>query len=546
MDGLQASHPPCAVSYGLPDVFERVFQQLGPKEWAACSLSCRTFYNIVSSSRFFFPGSRLELRQDAANKDSSELHSLALRRLERVGKALHSATLAGASCSSAVLVRLPSLRSLHLREPLSPPDWAQLASLPHLRSLVLEGVQQLGGLLAMRACTSLKTVTVAITLQHQLPPCPDSTAQLAQGLPGLAAITQLVLQLPEWAESLNEAVGTLPQLASLSVTTTHKPRQDHGSPGDSDGGSHANRQGLPSVRPACWAGNTQLTQLILNLAGDCTPVLPGLSRLSELRRLSVVGAGGRSPEDLFDGGGHYHLESLAVAGTGGLPTVPDYLEHSMPNLRALEASYGALSAGLYPPQLCLAQLISLDLYNAGLDNTESCPTALPDAFSKITGLRQLSLAKNYLEVVPPSVCALTSLTFLSLWGNRLGGLPGGPYLARLGYLNLASNCLTGLPGALAEAQQLQDLGLTSNPIEGWTQEDAKVLGRIGARLRLLGFGGRAWERSREGQGRPGGCTGGGEAAPSRDLEVALLWVAAREAPGCEVCFDASRFESRFA
>ena len=220
-------------------------------------------------------------------------------------------------------MRLPSLRSLHLSEPLASPDWAQLASLPHLRSLVLEGVQQLGGLLALQACTSLKAVTiVAITLQHQqLPPCAaECTDQLAQGLLGLAAITQLMLRLPEWAESLNEGLGKLPQLASLSVTTPHTPRQARSSTAGSDETSHAKCLGLPCVRPAYWAGSTQLTQLILNLAGDCTPVLPGLSRLSELRRLSVVGAGERSPEDLFDGGGHYHLESLAVAGTGGLPT----------------------------------------------------------------------------------------------------------------------------------------------------------------------------------------------------------------------------------
>ncbi len=288
---------------------------------ASCSLACRDFYEIISSSHFFFSSCKLCLQQGAASSGSQEqLHALALRRLARVGPALHCATLSGLSCSADVVARLPSLRSLALVGPAAEPCcWGQLAALPHLRCLSLGGVQ-LAGMQALQASSTLKVVTITVagigtgsgSSSHALQ-CPVGYAeQLAEGLPGLAAATKLTLHLPEYAEPLNGAVARLPQLASLSITTTHKPSGTGG--GSSDGSS----SGGPCVRPACWT-LLGITQLMLNLAGDSTLVCPGLAQLGSMRRLSIVGSGERSPQDLFAGGGGYWLETLAVAGTGGLP-----------------------------------------------------------------------------------------------------------------------------------------------------------------------------------------------------------------------------------
>lgn len=227
-------------------------------------------------------------------------------------------------------------------------------------------------------------------------------------------------------------------------------------------------------------------------------------------------------------------------------TVPDCLDAQLPRQHSLEASCGALDDGLFPPALCTLgrQLTLVDLFNAGLENTRDCPATLPNAFSQVgrfrvaaglrvefslalvshrrpacglflpaprvkclppchhprrpparlplqlSALRQLSLAKNFLEVLPPPVLLLTNLTFLSLWGNRLEDLPPGGYLSRLHHLNLAANRLTHLPAAALAAcgvGTLQKLSLASNPITQLCESNARALGRL-ASLQVLGLG----------------------------------------------------------
>jgi hypothetical protein len=150
---------------------------------------------------------------------------------------------------------------------------------------------------------------------------------------------------------------------------------------------------------------------------------------------------------------------------------------------------------------------------------------------QLSALQKLNLAKNFLEVLPPTLRCLTRLTFLSLWGNRLSRLPEGFYLGALHLLDLSRNHFSALPRALAAAGALRELGLAANPIRELAEEDSKVLHKLG-QLRLLDFG--------------SGKMGRGRGATS-DLEVALLWVLARAAPGCDISFNSSpRFMVRFS
>lgn len=536
-----------------------------------------------------------------------------------------------------MLSRLPSLRLLKLQDPalgmLDSAWWLALADMQHLAHLHLGGVRPLSGLGTLHAVVALRVLTVKM-----LSAADGLVEDLASGLAALrgCAITRPSLTLPEYGEPLDAALGCLIACRSLSLTITRPPAQ----------GGAASR-----IRPARWAA-MQLTQLTLNLAGDATHIEPGLSLLTGLQRLSVVGAAERSPTDLWAAGGHA-LQQLAFAGTGGLPpgvwnssveeqrlmlcslgclhahvlcrlsfgaqstaaapcpalprarAVPDCLDAQLPRLRSPEASYGALDDGLFPPALCTLgrQLTLVDLFNAGLENTHDCPATLPDAFSQVGrsqfaaglrvefslalasrqrpacvlflpaprvnclpqchhprrlparlplqlfALRQLSLAKNFLEVLPPPVLLLTNLTFLSLWGNRLEDLPPGGYLSRLQHLNLAANRLTHLPAAALSAcgaGTLQKLGLASNPITQLCEGDARVLGRL-ASLQVLGLGELgAGQRC---PGRAAGKCGSGaheSTGPGSDLEVALLWLVAAQVPRCSVSFDARQFTTRFA
>lgn len=174
---------------------------------------------------------------------------------------------------------------------------------------------------------------------------------------------------------------------------------------------------------------------------------------------------------------------------------------------------------------------------------------LPDTV-QITSLRKLNLSKNFLGALPPAMTGLSSLTWLSLCGNKLVVLPGGPYLHNLRYLNACANRLPAVPESLGQAPNLEELGLGGNPFQEVAQADIEVLQRLG-RLRLLGMSrgsGAQQLRTEVGQAQAGKGREGGRAGGRRwsDGDVALLWVMACKVPECNVLFESGRFMSRFS
>lgn len=162
---------------------------------------------------------------------------------------------------------------------------------------------------------------------------------------------------------------------------------------------------------------------------------------------------------------------LSLADTG-LTELPEALSR-LSGLRRLDLSYNRLST--VPSWLeQLTDLTELDLNYNRFD-------AVPDAVLGLRRLRGLGLLGNRLTTLPDGVARLSGLRWLVLGGNPLTTLPDAVQaLTRLEMLDLGHIGLTGLPGWIGELTRLTSLELTGNDLTGVPAE----LGRLDRLVRL--------------------------------------------------------------
>ncbi|WPH01545.1 Hypothetical protein R9X50_00439200 [Acrodontium crateriforme] len=106
-----------------------------------------------------------------------------------------------------------------------------------------------------------------------------------------------------------------------------------------------------------------------------------------------------------------------------------------------------------------------------------------DEFTPLTPSIQLFLARNFIEVLPPELFTLKTITVLSLRGNRLEKLPAAiSHLHDLKELNIAGNSIQHLPWELLNMMNCRDthrtISLRPNPFirptdlaGSWTHPD---------------------------------------------------------------------------
>ena len=117
----------------------------------------------------------------------------------------------------------------------------------------------------------------------------------------------------------------------------------------------------------------------------------------------------------------------------------------------------------------------LDLSNKNL-------TKVPEAVTKLTELRELSLSFNHLTKLPDNLCELVNLTGLNVYGNKLTGLLRTfSQLKELVVLNLSSNQLSGLPAWIEELKELEWLFVDDNPL---TVEGMRMVMETQNRMKL--------------------------------------------------------------
>jgi hypothetical protein len=136
-------------------------------------------------------------------------------------------------------------------------------------------------------------------------------------------------------------------------------------------------------------------------------------------------------------------------------------------------SSGSLSA--FPREL----LLMSDL--KGLHLTGNQFRDIPDDISRLRSLERLSIARNHLRVVTPSIAALASLAVLDLSNNDLSDLPRLP---RLKSLRLDSNDFCRLPDAVMRSSTLASLSMADNPLTSIGNEISKLV--LLTRLELRG------------------------------------------------------------
>ncbi|MBI5273046.1 MAG: hypothetical protein HY861_03585 [Chlamydiia bacterium] len=137
-------------------------------------------------------------------------------------------------------------------------------------------------------------------------------------------------------------------------------------------------------------------------------------------------------------------------------TEPLALER-FPKLRTLKASHTMFwmqdNQVPWPPMLEIIDLSSNRL------------STLPDRFSQLQCLRELSLQNNTFQQVPHSICSLPLLEKLDFSDNLLTSLPEDiEKLKELHSLDLHSNLLKNLPRGMARLPKLRSLQISRNPI----------------------------------------------------------------------------------
>lgn len=107
----------------------------------------------------------------------------------------------------------------------------------------------------------------------------------------------------------------------------------------------------------------------------------------------------------------------------------------------------------------LPKLKNLQLALNGLDQ-------LPPSFSRLQTLQGLNISNNAFTTIPESVLALRNLETLQLTDSRLTTLPDGlRELQRLRLLNVAANQLTELPPVVFELAALDTLVASKNQLK---------------------------------------------------------------------------------
>ncbi|KAF2862295.1 PP2C-domain-containing protein [Piedraia hortae CBS 480.64] len=94
---------------------------------------------------------------------------------------------------------------------------------------------------------------------------------------------------------------------------------------------------------------------------------------------------------------------------------------------------------------------------------------LPDSlFSKLSGLKRLTLAKNHFVNLSPQLGQARQLEYLSVAKNDLNRLPAElGKLSELKYLDVRENNLESLPREIWHAKQLETLNVSSNVLTGF-------------------------------------------------------------------------------
>ncbi|MEM9274092.1 MAG: COR domain-containing protein [Cyanobacteria bacterium P01_F01_bin.143] len=91
---------------------------------------------------------------------------------------------------------------------------------------------------------------------------------------------------------------------------------------------------------------------------------------------------------------------------------------------------------------------------------------LPNSIGNLFNLTKLNLWNNNLKILPESIGNLSKLTYLSLRDNQLTNLPESiGNLSRLIKLVLWKNKLKKLPATITKAEKLKDLNIRDNPLD---------------------------------------------------------------------------------
>jgi len=135
---------------------------------------------------------------------------------------------------------------------------------------------------------------------------------------------------------------------------------------------------------------------------------------------------------------------------------------------------------MLPESLCnLTSLQELALFGNRL-------TTLPDAFGNLASLRFLNLVQNNLITLPPSFSKLSSLQILYLNENQLKMLPPEfGNLASLKRLNLRNNKLESLPSSFSELANLELLWIENNPLDETTKKILRELKESGVTADII-------------------------------------------------------------
>ncbi|KAH9288329.1 hypothetical protein KI387_032446, partial [Taxus chinensis] len=150
------------------------------------------------------------------------------------------------------------------------------------------------------------------------------------------------------------------------------------------------------------------------------------------------------------------LRELTLKGVAGITTIPSCLR----NLQSLHLNFNE-SREVIPPTICqLTSLTDLDLSRNGFNGN------IPSCLGNLSSLTHLVLAFNQLSGrIPDSLGSLSSLHALYLDGNQLSGnIPDSlGNLSLLKYLSLSNNKLSGtIPSSFAQLFSLTSFSSTGN------------------------------------------------------------------------------------
>ncbi|KAL4430863.1 hypothetical protein ABPG75_006119 [Micractinium tetrahymenae] len=385
---------------------------------------------------------------------------------------------AWAALSGAVL--RPALSSLELdgsHALAELPDTELPPGLGHLAVACMpeapDGYQAITPASQQAAASALRALTGLTSLKLTHLACSEATAAAAASLPRLRHATLLLEQHPSgglWQAM--QQLGARLRLLSTDLSVDALPEEGQ-EVVDVDSEGEEVWPDRPRRIPRQLLGLTALQELHLNVVAEPSEVetesLPDLDTLPTLRSLMLQN---QVPFEAWYCGG---LTSLHFAFARVAP--PDDAAARLPALRRLAFLHCACKGGLLPPPLCgLPQLTSLSLEQVEAQEAlavpawalqlallvgAGCAPPLPDSFSQLSALRQLSIRRCDLEDDSlEALCPLNSLTELHLLDCGLARLPAGAYLARLVALHIARNAFPSPPAELGAATALRALALS--------------------------------------------------------------------------------------